>query len=280
MTTKMTGVVCPGNDRHHSNPQTHTRYFFVRKAERCQKPFTRPASLSFLGSSTCRFLLLLASFVALAMTSGCAGFVSGANTTPSTTLDITNVQAVSTTASTSQIVWTTNVPADSVVNYGTTTSYEFSTPVDSAMVTSHQVSLSGLTAGTTYYYQVQSTDTKSNHGKSGGHTFKTGNGVGTPPAITTQPVNQTLTAGQTATFSVVASGTAPLSYQWQKNGTNISGATASSYTTPATATSDSGSTFRVIVTNSAGTATSNAATLTVNAAAVAPAIKTQRASRR
>jgi hypothetical protein len=95
------------------------------------------------------------------------------------------------------------------------------------------------------------------------------------PTITTQPVSQTVTAGQTATFSVVAGGTAPLSYQWQKNGVNISGATASSYTTPATATTDSGSTFDVKVTNTAGSATSNAATLTVNAAAVAPTITAQ-----
>jgi len=83
------------------------------------------------------------------------------------------------------------------------------------------------------------------------------------PAITTQPANQTATVGQTATFSVVATGTAPLSYQWQKNGTDISGATSSSYTTPATATSDSGATFQVTVSNSLGSATSNPATLTV-----------------
>jgi hypothetical protein len=43
------------------------------------------------------------------------------------------------------------------------------------------------------------------------------------PTITAQPVNQTVTAGQTATFSVLASGTAPLGHQWQKNGANISG---------------------------------------------------------
>ena len=95
------------------------------------------------------------------------------------------------------------------------------------------------------------------------------------PTITTQPANQTVTAGQTATFSVVASGTAPLSYQWQKNGGNISGATSSTYTTPSTTTSDSGSTFAVVVSNTAGTATSNVATLTVNAAPVAPTISTQ-----
>src|SRR5947208_673185 len=98
------------------------------------------------------------------------------------------------------------------------------------------------------------------------------------PAITAQPADQTVTAGQAATFSVTATGTAPLTYQWQKNGANITGASSSSYTTPVTMTSESGSTFDVVVSNTAGTATSNAATLTVNAAAVAPSITTQPAS--
>ena len=98
------------------------------------------------------------------------------------------------------------------------------------------------------------------------------------PAITTQPANQTVTAGQTASFNVAASGTAPLTYQWQKNNANIIGATGASYTTPATTTANSGSTFRCVVSNSAGSATSSAATLTVNAAAVAPSITTQPAN--
>src|SRR5205823_4838483 len=98
------------------------------------------------------------------------------------------------------------------------------------------------------------------------------------PTITTQPTNQTVTAGQTATFAVTATGTAPLSYQWQKNSANISGATSASYTTPATTASDSGSTFKVVVSNSAGTATSNSATLTVSPAPVAPTITTQPAN--
>ena len=98
------------------------------------------------------------------------------------------------------------------------------------------------------------------------------------PTITTQPVSQTVTAGQTATFSVTASGTAPLTYQWSKGGTVISGATASNYTTPGTTISDNGAQFTVVVSNSAGSATSNAATLTVTAAVVAPAITAQPSS--
>ena len=84
------------------------------------------------------------------------------------------------------------------------------------------------------------------------------------PAISTQPANQTVSVGQTASFSVVAAGTAPLNYQWQKNGAAISGATASAYTTPATASTDNGATFIVTVSNSAGSVTSNSATLTVS----------------
>jgi hypothetical protein len=99
------------------------------------------------------------------------------------------------------------------------------------------------------------------------------------PAITNQPASQTITAGQTATFSVTASGTAPLGYQWQKNGAAISGATSSSYTTPAETTSDNGAQFAVVVSNSAGTATSNSAVLTVNPAPVAPSITTQPSSK-
>jgi len=98
------------------------------------------------------------------------------------------------------------------------------------------------------------------------------------PAITTQPASQTVSAGQTATFTVTATGTAPLSYQWQKNGTAIGGATAASYTTPATTASDNGAQFTVVVSNAAGSVTSNAAALTVNSAPVAPTITTQPAS--
>ncbi|MGH9744196.1 MAG: choice-of-anchor D domain-containing protein, partial [Candidatus Acidiferrum sp.] len=97
----------------------------------------------------------------------------------------------------------------------------------------------------------------------------TGTSAAVAPTITTQPVNQAVTAGQTAIFTVAAGGTATLSYQWQKNGANIAGATGTNYTTPATATTDSGSTFRVVVTNTAGSVMSSAATLTVSAATVA-----------
>ena len=92
----------------------------------------------------------------------------------------------------------------------------------------------------------------------------------TAPTITIQPAAQSVTAGQTASFTVEASGTGPLTYQWKKNHSNIDGATSSTYTTPATSSADSGAMYSVSVSNSAGTVTSNQATLTVSAAPGGP----------
>ncbi len=303
-------------------------------------------------------VLVSLSALAPVLLNGCAGMVNSTSNNPPSTLEITNAQATSPTTSTAQIVWTTNFPSDSTVNYGTGPSFGYSTPVDPAMVTSHQMILSGLAPDTTYYYQVTSSDSKGHNGKGGGQPFKTlgftisgtinpttgGSGVtltlggaatatttadtsgsytftGLPngmytivpnrsgftfspssqtttinganvtgenftdtaatvaPTITTQPANLAVTTGQTATFTVVATGTAALSYQWQKNGVNVGGATAASYTTPATTTADNGGTFRVVVGNVAGTVTSAAATLTVTTAVVAPSITTQPSNR-
>jgi hypothetical protein len=104
------------------------------------------------------------------------------------------------------------------------------------------------------------------------------NAAAAAPSVTSQPANQTVTVGQMATFSVTASGTSPLRYQWRKNTVNISGATSASYTTPATTSGDNGAKFDVVITNSAGSGTSNAAILTVNAVPVAPSITTQPAN--
>ena len=85
------------------------------------------------------------------------------------------------------------------------------------------------------------------------------------PVIVTQASNQNVEVGQSATFSVEATGNA-LSYQWQKNGVNVTGANNVTYTTPATALSDNGALFRIMIGNSAGSVTSNEASLIVSLA--------------
>jgi PQQ enzyme repeat len=85
----------------------------------------------------------------------------------------------------------------------------------------------------------------------------------TVPSITMQPSDQSVSVGLTATFMVTATGAAPLSYQWQRSGSSIAGATASSYTTAATTAGDSGSAFAVVVANAGGSTTSRSATLIV-----------------
>jgi glucose/arabinose dehydrogenase len=98
--------------------------------------------------------------------------------------------------------------------------------------------------------------------RDGGEVFRVQYTANTAPSISTQPSSTTVSAGQTARFTVTASGTAPLTYQWQRNGVNIPNANAASYSFTTTA-NDDGAMFRVIVSNSVGSATSNAATLNV-----------------
>lgn len=153
-----------------------------------------------------------------------ATFNGAAGTCGSTTcswsssgLVISNVQSTTPSSTTATITWTTNAAADSTVNYGTTSSYG-STQHDATLVTSHSVSLSGLTASTTYHYQVQSTNT-SGTASAADFTFTTPPPSGgtphytlvTPLALspgspgTNQPVTATFTVQNTGT----GSGTVP-----------------------------------------------------------------------
>ena len=97
-----------------------------------------------------------------------------------------------------------------------------------------------------------------------------GGSVTTPPpapqalSITTQPSTQGIRLGQAATFSVMVSGSNPITYKWNKNGGPISGATGPTYTTPATVAPDNDSIFNVTITNGAGSVTSGNARLLLN----------------
>ncbi|RKH14704.1 DUF4215 domain-containing protein [Corallococcus sp. CA053C] len=84
-----------------------------------------------------------------------------------------------------------------------------------------------------------------------------------PPSIAQQPASTLVSVGNPATFTVSASGEPPLTYRWQRNGVDIPGATSPSYVLNAAQLADSGASFRVVVTNGLGSATSAAAVLTV-----------------
>jgi formylglycine-generating enzyme required for sulfatase activity len=88
--------------------------------------------------------------------------------------------------------------------------------------------------------------------------------VSAPPAIVTQPVGRTLNPGAALSLSVTATGTAPLTYQWSKDGQPITGATAATYAVASVQLGNAG-VYTVVVSNAVGKATSQAVTVTVNA---------------
>ena len=95
------------------------------------------------------------------------------------------------------------------------------------------------------------------------------------PTITTQPASQSVNEGSSVSLSVVATGDPAPTYQWQKDGVDIAGATSATYTIASATGANSGS-YRVIATNSEGSDTSNTATLAVNPTTpTAPVIVTQ-----
>ena len=200
----------------------------------------------------------------------------------------TNVKVVTATSAPAGPSITTQ-PASQSVNVGANASFNV---VASGSGLTYQwykdaVAIGSATSDTLALTNVQTSD-------AGSYTVKVTNSggevtssaavltVNTPavaPAITTHPAGQTVTAGAGASFSVVATGTAPLTYQWKKDGVDIGGATGATYTIASTVTGDSGS-YTVVVTNSVNSATSDAAVLTVNAGSgSAPTITTQPVSR-
>jgi hypothetical protein len=111
---------------------------------------------------------------------------------------ISNVQATAISASGATITWTTSTPTSSQVVYGTTTGYGSSTTAVSTLVTSHSVTLTGLTAGTPYDFAVVSVDANSNSVTSSNYTFTT---VSPPPVISGVQISAISTSGATITWT-------------------------------------------------------------------------------
>src|SRR5207245_1541221 len=104
---------------------------------------------------------------------------------------ISNVAASAITSSSATIAWSTNEPADSQVEYGTTTAYGSSTSLDPTRVTSHSQTLSSLSPSTPYHYRVKSKDAAGNAAVSGDFTFATTPAAGPQNVVWTALVNAT-----------------------------------------------------------------------------------------
>jgi uncharacterized repeat protein (TIGR02543 family) len=122
----------------------------------------------------------------------------------------------------------------------------------------------GLQYSTTYYYRVWAYNAAGDSPYSSMVSFTTpaSPATNTAPKILTQPASQTVNVGDNVTFSVGASGTPPLTYQWLFNGGNLSGQTASTLNLSQIQQGQAGN-YWVVVSNVAGTATSATAVLTV-----------------
>jgi hypothetical protein len=184
------------------------------------------------------------------------------------------LQATAQSASEIQLVWTASTDNVGVIGYNV---YRNGQPIGTASNAGYFDS--GLAAGTAFSYRVNAFDAAGNTSGLSNTASATTFGTATPPSITTQPQSASANPGQTANFSVTASGSGTLSYQWQVKlaGTSTfvpiaTNATSPIYTTPVLALSDNGNQYNVIVSNSVGPTLSNAATLTVTNNVIAPTI--------
>lgn len=225
---------------------------FLAKAAPAQQP--RRSALHF----ACAGLLTLS-------LAGCGGFTLTKGSTEATT------GAVSLPTITAQ-------PANATVTAGQTATFSLTAAGEGSMTYQWQLNSANISGATAATYTTPAVASAQNGAL---YSVVVTNAAGSvtssaatlsvlnpqPPAIESQPQSQSVGLGSSATFSVTASGTGPLSYQWQINSINIAGATGASYTTPAAASSDTGSIVTVVVSNALGSIDSNAATLMVDPSA-------------
>jgi len=235
------------------------------------------------GNANTRWCLgvLLFSVIIVLGSSGCAGLVSGTNNSvpsgPPSTLSISGVQAASASITGFQVSWTTNLAASSDVDYGTTSAYGYSLPVNSTMVTSHQMALSGLTPGTTYHFRVRSTDASGASASSSDMTYAT-TADSTPPTVSiTSPAANATVAGTVILSATASDSVGVASVQFKVDNANTGAAiTTAPYNTTlnTTALSDGNHTITAVATDTVGnTATSAGILVKVsNAGAAIPAI--------
>ncbi|HEX4485587.1 MAG TPA: Ig-like domain-containing protein, partial [Terriglobales bacterium] len=178
-------------------------------------------TLSFLSTATTyHYRVRSAGSGGASSTSADYTFVSGASNPPV----ITSVITSSVTSTGATINWTTNVAADSQIEYGTSVSYGHTSTLDSAKVTAHSESITALTAKTLYHYRVHSTGANGAAAVSGDFTFTTATATGdtTPPTVSvTSPVGSTVVSGTLAVTATAADNVGVVGVQFLLDGANL-----------------------------------------------------------
>ena len=162
---------------------------------------------------------------AVLFSSGCAGVVHGGSSNGGPgSLAISNVAATNLSVTGATVSWQTNLAANSQVEYGTTSSYGATTPMDSTMVTAHQETLAGLKPGTLYHYRVHSTDANNNPAVSGDLTLTTTADTAAPAVAITAPAANAAISGTVNLMASASDNVAVASVQFKVDNANTGAA--------------------------------------------------------
>ena len=230
-----------------------------------------------LGRQSAASILFLFIPGAMLISAGCSGLVNGSTSGGGgTPLTISNVAATNATPTSVKIGWQTSTPANSQVEYGTTTSYGSTTVIDPTMVTIHQLTVSNVKPGTAYHCRAHSTDAKNNSAVSGDLACSTAADTMPPTISITSPAANATLSGTVSLTATATDDVAVASVQFKvDNGNTGAAITAApySYALNTTTFSNGNHTLTAVATDTSGnTATSTGVLVNVNNTTPAPSI--------
>ncbi len=215
----------------------------------------------FLNKDFYPYALLLICISSIGLT-GCSGLVTANNTNPPPpALTISGVQPAAPTTTGFQVNWSTSLAASSAVDYGTTATYGSSTTTNTSMVTSHQVAVTGLSAGTLYHFRVRSKDAANTSASSPDMTFATA-GDTTPPTVSvTAPATNATISGVTTASANATDNVGVTSVQFKVDSANTGAAITAApynYSLNTTALSNGNHILTAVASDAAGNTTTSA----------------------
>jgi Bacterial Ig domain/IPT/TIG domain/Purple acid Phosphatase, N-terminal domain/Putative collagen-binding domain of a collagenase len=219
-----------------------------------------PGRLCTRSAATFLSLFLL---TALLFDSGCSGLAKGSSSGGATppSVAISNVATTIVTMTSVTVTWQTNVPANSQVEYGTSSSYGSFTALDGTMVTSHQETISGLKPGTLYHYRVHSAEANGS-AVSGDQTLTTAADT-TPPSISiTSPSANATLAGTVTLMATATDNVAVATVQFKVDNASTGPALTSTpynYFLNTTTLTKGNHTLTAVATDTSGNSTTSAA---------------------